>query len=580
MPIETIQRQPVIFNEIIDSCNLGTRDLPNLVDSVDLTYFQFKITPCDSAPQLLANPTFSTVSDWIPTGVPGWAIGLGDNAVYINDGSSQGSYGYGLYQDNVLERGKLYEIVVDIEYIEANDGLGVLFYSPETTYGFPISFGTVNTPGKHKLYAISQGTSFYIAPLNTTSTLRINQIEVREVDMRLKMLVQDCDGNNLYQWRLSDYLVEVNLNFVFGIQIPIIKIDSDVFELKENYVVGAVSWLGEADGCYRICLADPCINTNSQLYIYNGEFNDNSPATQGWILENFGGDSWEINNNVLRFFLNLQDGISFGTARQEGVLGIGVTYNYEINISSIGFAAVTITYGTQSVIYSTTGTHSGTITSDGVDFEIKVKSKGQGPGTSSAVIDYIRHEAILEDIEPELCSNKFEKCEKHDCTKLLHLCNQEDSFGFKFGGSFIPSVRVPARLVNPYYEYNDILKEDSSLGRRSVIYGENRVGRILKIGAVPSRIHDFLSLSLISDDFFINNKEYSVDEEEYEVIYSDRREDIGYIHLQVSEKTQNYRNVKCDASTEVCYLPPNHLLSGDGASVISGGSGVAIKLGG
>jgi hypothetical protein len=583
MPIETIDRQPVIFNEVIDSCNLGTRDLPNLVDNVDLTYFQFKITPCDNAPQLLANPTFTNpIPGWQVDG-SGWTLGaLVGGASYV--GSTPNNV---LYQDPILERGKFYEVIVEVTAIQTD---GFLFIgTEEPVTGISFDFGDdsrISTTGTYTFYGFSQGEKFVIIPDATTTSVTINSVYVREVDVRIAMVFQDCDGVNLQQWRFDDYIEEQTFNITLpppvGTTISYDKIvfDSDVFELNGNYITAAFNWQGEANGCYRLCLADPCINTNSQLYVYNGEFKLDNPSTQGWILENFGADSWQINNDALRFNLALQNPISFATATQDDVLGIGITYNYEINIASINNADVTITYGTQSVTYSTAGTHSGTITSDGVDLEIKVESTGIGLDDSSAAIDYIRHDAVLADIEPEYCSNKFDKCGQHDCTKLLHLCNQEDSFGFKFGGSFIPNVRVPARLVNPSYEYNDIIREDDSLGRRHIIYGENRRKRLLKIGAVPARIHDFLSLSLISDDFLINNQEYVVEEDEYEVQYSDRREDIGYIQLEVSEKNQLYRNVKCNASTAVCYLPPNHLLSGDGAFVISGGSGIAIQLGG
>ena len=82
----------------------------------------------------------------------------------------------------------------------------------------------------------------------------------------------------------------------------------------------------------------------------------------------------------------------------------------------------------------------------------------------------------------------------------------------------------------------------------------------MAIDLQPEYIHDFLSLAIGFDNFYINGDAYFVEDSEYNITYPDVYDNVGAVRLVVSEKVQNVKNVFCSDTENVCTLPPNSLL--------------------
>lgn len=77
----------------------------------------------------------------------------------------------------------------------------------------------------------------------------------------------------------------------------------------------------------------------------------------------------------------------------------------------------------------------------------------------------------------------------------------------------------------------------------------------------PEYYHDFLSLLPLYNNVYIDNKEYFVESDGYELDYNDDLPNYATANLSISEKIQHIEtnNAKVK-NVGGCQLPPNYLL--------------------
>ena len=137
------------------------------------------------------------------------------------------------------------------------------------------------------------------------------------------------------------------------------------------------------------------------------------------------------------------------------------------------------------------------------------------------------------------------------------MCNDTNAFDLQFSGTgFSPTIRVTANLDRAQFEA-DRTTETNSLARIRNTYYQRTKKKRLAIAAVPEYVHDFLSLILGFDHFYIDDTEYNVaPDEEYVINYEDIDDYVGSVSLNVVLKEQLTRNAVTSAEGSGCAGDP------------------------
>lgn len=518
--MEWIENQPVFFGEA-NECSEDEITFAQLVDNTDDTQVQFRIEPCPDAEQLFTDPNFDQES---------WAI---TDQWSIADNMLCGVGVTGLTNSaDEFDADKYYQIEITVDSISVGGSIKVSLGS--TIIGYLTSTGTFTFYGFPVAYF---GNTSLILDAEVEGTdICISQIGAYEIKTNVIIPIYTSDGT---------YVNEINYTD-----------DPDSFVISQNTITATIDWseLGISNGCYYMCLLDPCENTGGQNYpptITNCEF---TGSATGWDLE--GSAAYSSNTIVL-------DGSDFGFIYQEGIFdNTYSSYCVKVNVTAIS-GTLTVQFGTNVV---------GTITATGIHTITGIPNAnsitvGNLISNTATITSVCACEITTADYECNLQSNVFKLGDyTNACTLIINACNNEDSMGFVFTNSgFSPRVRLEAKLRQAKYA-NERTVYDNSIGTRKNIYFSGRKQKNLCIDLQPEYVHDFLRLLLGFDNVYINNETYSVDDDEYNVEYSDASDDLGKVRLLVSKRTQNVKNINCSEVENSCTLPPNYLLQADDAS--------------
>lgn len=541
--MEWIQNQPVLFGSP-SSCS-DDEHILQIVDNSDITQVQFTAEPCSDAIQLMPDPNFADDESW--TLGTGWSIA--DGLICHTGSSTVGASS--VYQ---LDTTKRYQINITVDSISTGTSVQVSFGSEivgyitsagqYTFYGFPVTYF---------------GESIILLPQGGEIEMCISEITVYEVLTNAIIAIYNTD--NVYQTELR------------------YDTTPDAFVFSKNTVTVSIDWsdLEVVNGCYYLCFLDPCENTNGQNYpavITNGDFAKSiiTGLTDGWTL----GDDW-INTPPMTGFYALG-----GALTQEDVFS-SFSNNYCISVTVQNLAGanakVDVYFGTNLA---------GTIIANGTT---QITNNCEGNFNLSFVMQVNSYVEILSvevceitpaDYECNATSNTFKLADYSDsCTLVVNACNNSDGLGFVFEDSgFTPRVRLEAKLRQAKY-INERSVFQNSVGKKSNYYFTGRKAKNLCLDLQPEYIHDFLRLLLGFDNVYIDNQPYFVEDDEYNVEYSDVHDNIGKVKLLVSEKTQNVKNTDCTDDENVCTLPPNYLLRADDLSqFVTQTTGDKIVIGG
>lgn len=525
-----IENQPVQFGAVTDSCSCDAADGVQIVDNTDDTQFQFRLEPCQAAENLIVDTDLNDPADWTFGG--NWSMAY--NQVCLT-AAGDNTWRY-LIGEDVFEDGKYYQVKVVVDsiadgYITVRIGSTIL--------------GTIDTSGTYYFYGIAtdelgEGRLLISNIDNEDVSVCISELAAYEILTDFKFAIYNAQSNS-YQTEIS----YIN--------------NPTYFEFVNDSVTVTIDWsaLGLSDECYYICLLDPCTNYNGQntpITITNPNFTGNA---NGWTL----GASWVYNSNAV-------DWTGFIIpANNQLRQTIFPTYSYFATLQIV----VTAITGTLDVYFgsylvgtiSSTGTHSFSATPYG-GYALILEPSAVGGGT----IDSITWNApAFYEYHCDSQSNTFKVGDfSNDCTLLINACNNEDGLGFVFNGSgFTPRIRLEAKLKQAKYQNERTIYEDS-LGTKKNVFYRRRKSKYLCIDLQPEYVHDFLSLALGFDNFYIDGTAYFVDDEEYSVEYSDASDNLGNVKILVSEKTQNIINTNCSDTVNVCNLGENVLLQADNLS--------------
>lgn len=522
-----IDNQPVSFSES-NNC-LESIDYAQIVDVTDKTQFQLGLEVCNSTPNSITDPQFQDDTQWILGA--NWSFnGFGRSTLLCH---TEGSYD-GASTSYSLDPNKYYEVIIVVESIDFGSKFQVALGSE--IVGYITSVGTFTFYGFPSVYLGNYYLS--IAPI-VDGAMCITEIDAYEILLNTTVAIKDLNGTTI---KNIDYL-----NF------------TEYFVISDNTVTVNINWSElniDKSGCYQICIADPCENTNGQNYpaiIQNCEF---SGSATNWTL----GASWSYGTNNVSVLAT--GGRADRTITQTNVFGNYLnSYCVDIEITA-GAGYVDVYFGTNLVgTISGVGVHNvcGTPTDN---LDISLQSTGVLTITSICP-------TTITDITCNYTSNIFKLGDySNDCTILINACNNENGLGFNFSGSgFSPRIRVSAKLRQSKYTSEKTIYEDS-LGKKGVVYFSGRKSKTLCADLLPEYVHDFLRLLVGFDNVYLDGELYVVEDDEYNVQWVNELDNIGNVRLEVSKKVQNAKNTNCSDNENVCTLAESFLIQDSGDFIL------------
>lgn len=497
--------QPVIWSDDTDDCSCGNLEYSQLAQFDDVTQFQAKIYPCLGTLQQL--PAMS--NGWVVNG----SMSVGRSGACKVTGSS-GRVSY----FNVCAIGTYY-------FIEPN--IASIFGTLEVYNGSQlITFITATGTQGYAFRATSPDISFYMD--SSDATVCIDSVSLRELSDSIAFGIANNDGTTVAYANIAD--------------------DPSYFDLSKDTVTVNVNWgdFIENPGCYTLKFTGGC---SGQFDTFNGDFTqwDEANEPKGWV-ESASTGSYTLtriaNDGGLRF-------TSSGGAATLDLLNElqpdyvpGIVYDFTFVVSNIkaGASVQVDLGGTLSDVYTTNGTKSFSLTC-GAGTSLTMKFVAAG-GTQTVDVNSIRLQVRNStSVVWDYTSNGFKLATSWECTHVVNISQDDDAFGMVFEGNvFAPRIRMYSTLVNSKYTAERVMYHDN-IGKKRNHYFETRKSRYLKIDHQPEYVHDFLSVSMGADHFFIDGIPYFVEDDEYPVGYADELDNLAPVVLEVSKVTQLVRNV-------------------------------------
>ena len=530
------KNQPVVFDKGINTCLLNQKEYSQHIQSGDITQFQIQIDRCDDLDSVVVNGDFEGSGGWTYTGA--FAEFTDAFTFETNAGIPTSNIG-SAYQD-CLAVGGYFKI--EIEVVRITEGGINIFFGTN-----PI--GTLTGEGVYELFGFCLTNSVLTISANGNSQFYVDNISAYFVPYNYVIPIYD---------NYDTFITEIRVDDLITPSDPI----TDNVTLVDNFLTIFVNWdsLGIANTCVYFCILDPCVNTCGQNGLFDEDFildTSITTATRWELTQPASGGVTNIVGGLLAISVNTI--LDSGIAEQAGFCS-GNIYDFELDIAAIANGTVTIRIGTAaSAGFTTSGVKTGQITANGTLLTITFTRTGGS--VADVTIEHLKIRIATNEYTPDNCSNLFALKDEQSCTILINACNEDDAFDFGFSGTgFAPSIRVEGKLINPFYEYTRELKEDTS-GKKTVHFFNRRKIEKLSINYQPAFIHDFLSLLAGYDHVYIDSVEYIIESEGYEPEYLEDEDNMAQIIIDVSERSQNMRNMNCTGSdTGGCSPPPNFVI--------------------
>lgn len=511
-----IPNQPIVF-DLPTSCSSDDSSYIQIVDNTDITQFQIGLDVCSGQAQLLPDPNFSDATEYT----------LGSNWTISNNTLCHTS-GFGSGVSTVYNfdsTSKYYTVSIIVDSISSGSIFNVYFGSTLV--------GTIQSTGTHTFYGFPAGyfgvTPLIISPSTATDEICISSLNVF--------------------WILTNFIFSIyDKNDVFQDSISY-ENDPSYFTFAEDSLTVTIDWaaLNVSDGCYYICMSDPCENTGGQNYPPNITNCSFASSLTGWNA----GTSWSYGgsgNAIATYAGDVNDDQIY---QDDVFVNYTSTYSIDLIITAIT-GTIEVYFGTALVgTYTTTGTKVVTgIPVGNLDFSILITS-GTVDITSACATALPSSYVCNSESQILKLGDYISDCPE---TLLINACNNEDGMGFIFDGSgFSPRLRLQAKLKQAKYTSERVVEEDSN-GRKRVIYFNGKKSKNLVADLLPEYIHDFLRTLIGYDNFYINDTPYIVDDDEYNVTYDDSQDNVGSITLLISEQTQLIRNTNCSGVENSCVI--------------------------
>ena len=553
---DIISNQAVNFTGLDVNCsNEQDIEYQNIVNADDITQVQFKLYPDANVGQLLYNSEFNSVS--------GWNLGfwnIDDGVLYLSTGGVYGPYTAYVQPNNLympFGKNALMKVVIGIM---------------TNTHGFELRVGvnTFSIPaglvGEYEFYGgfgIDTGVDDIISVTsydyeNTGPYyVNIDYIRAYPINYDYIFLVRNLQDNTVSAtYSLYQYIIG---NTFTG---------SEPFRLIDNNLTWTINWsdLELPNGCYRLEVCDPYINTNLQNSLPNQDFNyfneQDLDYVSGDVLVTFNGDSTVTISHVSGAFG------AFAILTDTAPVS-GLTYNYQVNYNVVtlgtGSISLALGFGGDSDSYIITGGSSktGDLTSDGGIFSFQFILTGNASIKVSLARLFLQND---NDLTGNYISNTFKIVDSECNSVVLHGCSDIDyTFGLNFASSsFDLRGRVLGKLVNSNYE----LKRSSYMhgeknNQRGAYFMRKKV-KTLKLDLLHEYMLDFVSAWIGLDHIYIDNVEYMPNGDEFfQLVYDNNLDNAGYVTISLLEKDSTIESKACVSLGVGCSDDVNCVLDPD-----------------
>jgi len=511
-----ILRQPVAF-DVVD--NLGIKpNYKQIVNNGDITEYQFRLTPCRGVPNLAANAAFGNSPGWTINNA-GWAISGGQAAKSDTKASS--------LTQKILRTDRFYRIEVGIVSITNPDQLTVKL-GPQQVLPAKRPEGA----GEFHFFNFASGDELQIFAASGC-VVTLEYVNVFEIDINYIFAVLDLDD-------VPQALISV---------LSLSPFNSLNFRISEDYITFFYDWSDVGNGCYKLAIADPCLNTIGQNGFFNNDFR---LGLWSWTFD-------EDNSVQPDQVIVSPDNAGLFIFSPVGAIGIYeriYIWNYDLEIGKDYTLKITIGIINNFVFkwlsditldtYTTIG--SKTVSFTATDTVLKMSfARGAAAASSSCLINSITLELDdpLADFTADLTSEAFILGDRTE-TLLISATNDESkTFNFNFE-IFTPKLRVDAILAEQIAQGQREWSEDAN-GNRKVYFGDVREGEILSTAPQPQYIHRFLSLLLYFNYFYINEIPYFIEDDDYPDLQWNRPQTLAKLNLNVS-RNQLLLNQNCSGA--------------------------------
>ena len=549
MSIVTIPRQPLVFkpNYSESDCNCADSTFVELMSVNDTASFQFKTVKNSNADPLTYSSEFIGGT---------WSSAAG----IIDADGGIGSYS-ATYQNNYS--GSLFLVEVDVLTAIKNVLTVQIFVGgvPKSDQVF------IQTAGSYSLYMpllIQNDIPATVTVLFTSDTGA-----PFEGTFTYRPIVYVINVNYI----IGLYEAQTNLcvySWMYG-QQPVAS--SNLPVTNGNYVTINQSVPEEiANGCYYWGITDADNQECSQVSIINPQFlngNDWTAAPTGLSTLIWGSGGWSYTGS----------GATLATlTSNESEVCEGVSYEVFFKLSGVTgtLTCTPILGGVSGTSESTNGEFTSTIIA-GASGEIVFRFQNPS-GNPQATLDYFFVRASTASVTPTLRSQSFSYAPNNDCTTYLFegCCGGGDiQFNFDFSGGFYPRLRLGnignhnstaggVRYFKPNYE-NDASQYRTASGLFRLGYADQVKTKLLRIERVPERVHDFLSILVIFDSFFVEGNRYVTPEGSYPAIDWIDADDLGTTELQLIDADISFRKIVCNNITATCEPTTPPITDEDGA---------------
>ena len=530
--MNSIPNQPIIFrdsNELSTDCSCNSSGFSQLVDFSDVIYFQLESLPCRDS-YLFGYDTFEA----------GWGVPVEGQAC----STSMTQFGnYSVYFHIPYEY-QLYEVKFRISSFEE----GILNVS---MLGCPTQYITL--AGDYTLYfynpTIVDGVSVVVSfDTNIPSwigCLSVGDIRVNGVAAPNQMKVAIVDAVTLEQ-----------VDFI-----------TPTYNVINNRIIGSivVQDLQLGEGCYRIALADFCVNACSQFGVTNNLFVQ-APrvGTYGWTATTGFSASYEFTQNLFcattgedgEVYLISESELCQGKYYYVSIVVESTTNNFiyatignstvQFPFGSTGYITIPIVAGTPDATY-------------GLQLIIYIQNSGQGPGStciSKVDVQLDDSMVVFDKFSDVLAIGDY-----NDPCKYFKIngCNTDAQFGFEFravntiGSSFVPSIRLEGRKFQPQYDA-DVDAFRYASGRWSAAYADIKKKWRFNFGRLPEYILDFMSIVFYFDSCYINQVLYFPASDNFPTITWNDADDYGDFNIELYKR--NVKVVKSICSPVGNSCPP------------------------
>ena len=534
--MKSIENQPIIFreqSELSEDCSCNSKSYSQLVDFSDVIYFQLESEPCRDS-RLYGYDTFQA----------GWGENVEDGMVCSTSINDYGNYS--VYFNRSFEY-NIYKVQFRITEFEEGT-LNVSMYGCPTQY--------ITLPGDYTLYFVNPtivNTNDVVVSFDTNVPGWVGCLAIGNI------FVDGIASPNQIKIAVVDALTLEQVEFI-----------TPTYRVINNKIIGSivVQDLQIGEGCYRLALADYCINACSQFGVTNNLFVQlPRVGTYGWSATTGYSASYDFTSNLFcattgeegELYLISESELCQGKYYYVSIVVESTSNNLiyafignsfvQFPVGSTGYLTVPIVAGSPDATY-------------GMQLVFFIQNNGVGPGsTCISKVDVQLDDSM---IVFDKFSDVLAIGDYSDPCKYFKIsgCNAEKQFGFEFrtgdviGSQFVPSIRLEGRKFQPQYD-SDVDAFRYASGRWTAAYADIKKKWRYNFGRLPEYVLDFMSIVFYFDNCYVNDVLHFPASDTFPTITWNDADDYGEFNIELYKK--NVKVTKTICSDVQAYCPPRQI---------------------